>query len=601
VKLSKVLYTTLIIFLFSLTFLGKPAITQEANPNINWISSSFDDHSTSFNPQNAVNKDNAGELEQNWITSLAQENIMFGNETVRTASNPLIVNGIIYIVDRLQILLAMKASDNTILWDQQLHVSNPEKYSVVDETVHARYISYFDGSVWVIDLDCSITAYNGYNGAATVILPPELLCGNISPESKPRNTATRVISAPIFYQEDRILIASTSGLEPEDRSLSYVVGISIDTQDIVWKTSLVTAAGENLSPGWGQWSVDQEDDVIYIGTGSPIPEWNATHRNGANTYSDSIIALEASTGKIIWYYQTNPHDINGYGCNGNIILGDIEGKKTVYSACMNGYLYALDAETGDLVWYFDPPNVKRVNSENSNYVKTNTFDPNKPWLNYPSTDSVVQCPGVFGAVSFNIALGYNTIYMTTFNSCSEINVAPVSSIGETGVIDTSLLYESVGPINSTLYAVDASTGDVKWNIFFDNQAFRGGVTVSGDLIYLPSPAGFLYAFNAENGSQVWERQFGALGIFYPPIIGTDPFGNWTLIQIVAGTPLIHAIGQYSGYMFSFSPPAGAIDTSVTEPETTETDYNLITIYSAIAVAIILLISSTLFYLRRRRS
>jgi outer membrane protein assembly factor BamB len=470
---------------------------------------------------------------------------------------------------------------------------------VIDANTHARYLNYFDNTVWVIDLDCSITGFHAYNGNPVVEIPPQVLCGDISPESKPRDITTRIISAPIFYEEDRIIIASTSGLAPEDRSLSYVVGISLDTQDIVWKTSLVTSPGEILSPGWGQWSIDQEEGIIYIGTGPPSPEWNATHRNGENKYGNSIIALQASTGEIIWNYQTNPHDINNYGCTGNVILGDIEGKKTVYSACMNGYVYALDAETGNLVWYFNPPNVKRLNSENADFVKTNTYDPNKPWLNYPSTDPVVQCPGVFGAVSFNIAMGYNTIYVNTFNSCSKIDVSPVTSMGETGITDKSLLYESVGPVNSTLYAIDAITGDVKWSQYFDEIAMKGGITVSGGLVYIPSPAGNLHVFDAATGLNLWEKNFGALGVFYPPIIGADAYGNWSVIQIVAGSPLLHGLGEYSGYLFSFGPPTGLIDIAIMVTETTETNFTMIATYSAIAVAIVLLVGTIIIYVRRR--
>ena len=598
-KLLKLSYTVLVISLFSFIFLVNSAITQDANKNLSWTSPSFDDHSTSFNPQNAFNADIIEYLEQKWMTTLSQELVFYGNETIHGTSNPLLVNGLIYMVDRSQILVALKADDDSVVWTQQLSVSNPLKYSVIDAGTDVRYITYFDNTVWVLDLDCSITGFNAYNGNPIIEIPPQVLCGDVSPESKPRDIVIRVISAPIFYEEDRIIIASTSGLAPKDRSLSYVVGINLDTQDIVWKTSLVTSPGEILSPGWGQWSIDQEEGIIYIGTGSPSPEWNATYRNGENKYGNSIIALRASTGEIIWNYQTNPHDINNYGCTGNIILGNIEGKKTVYSACMNGYVYALDADTGNLVWYFNPPNIKRLNSENADFVKTNTYDPNKPWLNYPSTDPVVQCPGVFGAVSFNIAMGYDTIYVSTFNSCSEISVSPVTSMGETGITNKSLIYENVGPVNSTLYAIDAITGDVKWSHYFDDLAIRGGITVSGGLVYLPSPKGSVYAFDANSGLNVYTKSFGTLGVFYPPIIGADAYGNWSLIQLVAGTPILHGLGELSGYLFSLAPPSGLIDTATVVTETTDTGLSMIITYSAIAVAIVLLVAIMIVYYRRR--
>jgi alcohol dehydrogenase (cytochrome c) len=349
----------------------------------------------------------------------------------------------------------------------------------------------------------------------------------------------------------------------------------------------------------GPWPIDQDKGVVYIGTASPIPEWNATTRPGANRFSDSIIAVDASTGQILWDYQTTPHDLNGYGCTNNPVLGEINGKQTIFAACRNGYLYALDATTGDLVWYYDPPAVRRVNSGNADYVKTGTYESDKPWLNYPSTDPALQCPGVFGAVSSNIALAYDTIYVSTFNRCSRIDVAPVLAIGDSGVPSVSDLETPVGPVNSTLYAIDASTGRVKWSHFFDGFALKGGLTVSGGVLYLPSPDGNLLALDASTGAEVWRRPFGALGLAIPPLVGATAHGNWTLIQVVAGTPLLDFdVEQYSGYLFMFTVPQSVITTtSEAPPPAAIPDF---AIYIVIGAAIILLVAAMIFYLRRRR-
>lgn len=590
------IFITLIIFLLSFIFLVQPVLTQENN-NLNWPLPNFDDKSTSFNPQNDLNKNNVATLHQQWMTALSQDHVILGNETTRTSSPPLLVNGVIYFIDRAQLLFAIKANDNSILWTTPLSVSNTQRYGLEDENVHMRSLSFFKETVWLIDLDCSIVGYNAYNGELITSIPPDTLCGEIPAESTPRENAIRVISTPILYEKENIIIASPSGFATTDRSLSYVLGINLETKNIEWKTSL----GENVAPGSGQWAIDQEDGVIYIGTGSPLPEWNAINRPGANTYSDSIIALDASNGNIIWQYQTTPHDINGYGCTGNTVLGEIDGKKAIYAACKNGYLYALDAESGDLIWYFNPLSVIRLNSDNAEFTETNTFDPDKPWINYPSTENVVQCPGVFGAVSFNIALGYDTIYMSAFNRCSELSVVPDTNVGDTGVTNINTLYEPVGPMNTTLYAIDASNGGIKWSKFFDEVAIMGGITVSGGLVYLPSPSGLVYAFDSETGSEIWRQSFGALGIFFPPIIGATANGTWSLIQIVAGTPLLHSLGEYSGYLFAFVPSSDSIDNAIKEPTTTDIDYNLIITYSSIAIAIILLTVSTLFYYRRKKT
>ena len=593
-------FFTLMICLLLLVSVVPPAFMQQSLTGFNWYHPGYDDSVSYFNPQNALNKDNVIHLEQDWMFPLNSEAKVHGNETSRTTSHPLMANGIVYIIDRFQLLMGLDSQEARIHWASQLSTPEPTSFGLEYYDVHSRHLNYFDGGIWVIDLDCSIKGYGATNGALLNEIPPNVLCGGIPAEAIPRETMFRSISSPVFYEKERIIIAAPSGFETMGGTLSYIMGISVDTGQTVWKTSLTESAQENLVLGMGPWPIDQDKGIVYIGTGSPTPEWNATRRPGANLYSNSIIALDTSTGEILWQYQTIPHDLNGYGCTGNLVLGENDGQQMVYGACRNGYLYALDAETGDLVWYFDPPSVKRMNSENANFVVTNNYDPSKPWLNYPSTDPAVQCPGVFGAVSSNIVLAYDTVYVSTFNRCSRVEVAPVVNVGDNGVMAIKDLGTPVGPVNSTVYAVDASTGEVKWNHFFDGFALKGGLTVSGGVLYVPSPDGSLYAIDASIGSEVWKRSFGLLGSAIPTLVGANAYGNWTLIQIVAGTPVLDFdVERSTGFLFKFSIPWEFVATT-SETISPAADNLGYTIYAVVAVAIVLMIATMIFYLRKSR-
>ncbi len=585
-------FSTLLICMLLLVFLVPPASLQQSSEGFSWTRTGYDDAATYFNPQNALNKDNVVYVNQDWMSSLSNEPRIYGNETARTSSSLLMVNGLVYFIDRSQILISLDSKDARLIWSQQLTVADPNRFGLESVFVHNRLINHFDRKIWVIDLDCSLKGYGVSNGALQVNIPPTVLCGDNLGGTALHDTLHREISAPVFYEKGKIIVVAPSGFETKNRASAYILGISLDTQQVVWKTSLTENPQENLALGIGPWAVDQDKGVVYVGTGSPIPEWNATTRLGANRYSDSIIALDATTGKILWNFQATTHDLNGYGCTGNTVLGEREGKKVVYAACRNGYLYALDAENGQPVWTFDPPAVKRLNTGNT--------DPNKNWLNYPSKDAAIQCPGVYGAVSSNIVLAYGNIYISTFNQCSKVQVAPVSNIGDVGVTNITTLSEPVGPVNSTLYSVDATTGKAKWSIpFIDNTALKGGLTVSGGLLYLPSPDGHLYAYDAASGSQVWSRTFGTLGLAIPPVIGATAYGNWTLIQIVAGTPsLDFSVEQYSGFLFMFILPQHLVATAPTTPESNSIPD--IIIYAVVAAAIVLLITAMFLILRRRR-
>ena len=121
---------------------------------------------------------------------------------------------------------------------------------------------------------------------------------------------------------------------------------------------------------------------------------------------------------------------------------------------------------------------------------------------------------------------------------------------------------------------------MKWSHFFDGIDLSVGITVSGDLIYQHTPDGSLHIFDAETGSPVLTKSFGNLGILYPPIMGADVYGNWSLVQIVAGTPFLYSFVQYSGYLFSLSPDTNTINSIIIGLSTYPNNYNLIAIYIA---------------------
>src|SRR5207245_5301913 len=101
----------------------------------------------------------------------------------------------------------------------------------------------------------------------------------------------------------------------------------------------------------------------------------------------------------------------------------------------NGYVYALDASSGGLIWWFNPPSIKRVSTENANYVSTGKYDPLQPWINYPSNKTFLQCPGLNGGIESDAAYAYDKIYVASYNFCITGQVQSVdnSSNNNTGI------------------------------------------------------------------------------------------------------------------------------------------------------------------------
>jgi alcohol dehydrogenase (cytochrome c) len=95
---------------------------------------------------------------------------------------------------------------------------------------------------------------------------------------------------------------------------------------------------------------DPELDLLYWGTGNPKPDYDASVRAGDNLYSNSVVALQGATGKLVWYFQFTPGDDHDWDSNQVPVLVDLPGEagpqKLLLLANRNGFFYALDRRTG---------------------------------------------------------------------------------------------------------------------------------------------------------------------------------------------------------------------------------------------------------------
>ncbi len=118
-----------------------------------------------------------------------------------------------------------------------------------------------------------------------------------------------------------------------------------------------TWSGDSWKTGgagvWNSGAYDAETNLVFFGTGNPAPDWDGRTRLGDNLYSDSVLALDADTGKLKWHYQFTPHDEVDYDSTQVPVLADIqwEGRprKVMLWANRNGLAYVLDRTTGQFL------------------------------------------------------------------------------------------------------------------------------------------------------------------------------------------------------------------------------------------------------------
>ncbi len=360
----------------------------------------------------------------------------------------------------------------------------------------------------------------------------------------------------------------------------------------------------------GSWALDPATHIAYLTTDQASPDWNGSTRPGPNLWSDSILAIDSTTGKIVWAFQTTAHDNWDFDCSWSVMLANVnvngQMQKVVYKGCKNGLFYALDAGTGRLLWSFKPPNVvftrytQLYNPLDSGQMRT-------PWANYPSTAIYLQNPCPTGGIESDPAYdpARNLVFVATYNCPTWMKAIPVSGRGVPyGVGGSSFPTGPTQKVNTTVWALDGSTGKAVWSYFIDSLGYRGGITVSGGILYVPRQDGFLTLLNAANGGLVRSIFIGSAMITQPAIASdsngqvhivlpaSDPASSGNVL-IGAGIP-----ASSPGFLFALGLGQAAapqvITTTLTSTVTSvpgQSGVEPTLFYSAVAVAALFIIIS----------
>jgi hypothetical protein len=301
------------------------------------------------------------------------------------------------------------------------------------------------------------------------------------------------------------------------------------------------ASTGSTGAGWGgEWIVGsgQTAGLIFVGTNNKDP-YVGPCNPGPNLWSAATLALNMTTGQIVWGFQANAHDLWDYDCSWYWGMANetISGVNTevILKTCKNGYMYEINAVTGNLIWAWDPPagteapgssrcpvcymwNPLNATQMNFDYptAMTNcapTFTaacisgPQPPFLAWPS-----EIAGFEDEQAYDPAT--NMIYATSHLVPYYTGYVPVNSstytANDPGI--TTLPCSSCGTIsdNATTWGINALTGQIVWSTPIpDNQGYRGQTDVSGNLVFMTLSSGDILMLNASTGKTVRDYYIGA--------------------------------------------------------------------------------------------
>ncbi|MBK6654090.1 MAG: PQQ-dependent methanol/ethanol family dehydrogenase [Zoogloea sp.] len=503
-----------------------------------------------YSPLDKVNVKTVKNLVPVWSFS-------FGGEKQRgQESQPLIHDGKMFVTASYSRLFALDAKTGKKLWKYEHRL--PEGIMPCCDVIN-RGAALYDNLVIFATLDAQLVALNkdtgkvvwkdkiddyaaGYSATAAPLIVKGLVITGVSGgefgvqgrmEARDAKTGKMVWMRPTV--EGHMGYKWVNGEKVEN-------GIS-GTTNATWTGDLWKTGG---AATWNGATYDPDTNLVFAGTGNPAP-WNSHLRPGDNLFSSATVAIDPDTGKIVWHYQTTPHDGWDFDGVNEFVSFDYKDPKTGKvikaggKADRNGFFFVLDRTNGKPLNIF--PFVKQITWATGFDMSTgrpNYVDESRPGDPSGSADGK-KGKSVFAAPSF---LGGKNQQQIAYNPQTGLFYVPANEWGmdiwnEPVSYKRGAAYLGAGFTIKALHddyigslrAVDPTTGKIVW----ENKNFAplwGGVlTTGGNLTFYGTPEGYLKALDAKTGKEVWSFQTGS-GVVAPPVTWME--GGEQYVAVVSG-------------------------------------------------------------------
>ena len=272
-------------------------------------------------------------------------------------------------------------------------------------------------------------------------------------------------------------------------SVGYLEALDANTGKIDWRFDTVDSkdiwGNPAVNSGGGAWyppAIDIRRGILYWGVANPAPFVgtpqypNGSSRPGANLYNDSMVALSATTGKLLWYHQVFPHDLYDRDQVQAMLVPvrrSADGSRLVaVSAGKGGYVLGLNPVTGRLLW------------KTAVGIHRNG---DLPRLTGPTT----ILPGTYGGVLTPPASANGVVYAAALNAPSTLEPDQTAYFGG-----------KIGSMDGDVVAMSARTGRIAWDTRVPGDP-TGGVTIVNNLVLTATYQGAVFALNRATGAVVW--------------------------------------------------------------------------------------------------
>jgi len=464
----------------------------------NWPSYNGDYSGRRFSSLDQINTKNTASLRAQWVFHAPNSDSL--------EVTPIVVDGMM-LVTSANDAYALDAQTGRVVW----HHTRPSTEGLIDDASqhHNRGVGVWGSSIYMETDNAHLLCLDARSGH---------LRWDVAYTDGNRNYGAT--SAPLVVN-GKVLVGTSGG---DDGVRGFVSAFDAETGKLVWQFWTIPAPGEAGSESWPgdsylhgggtTWmpgTYDPELNLIYWGTSNPAPDFDGGPRPGDDLYTDCVLALDADTGKLKWYFQFTPHDLFDYDAAETPVLIDTvyQGKprKLLVEANRNGFLYVLDRTDGKFlsaVQFAEKLNWAKGIDAQGRPIRTEVM---------PTAKGTRICPSISGATNW-YSPSYNPVtnlfYFLALESCDIylLNSEKFTS-GQT--------YYSTGTKNSPgdnsqkillAYRLDSDKPVWKYPQFGSGHSSGGTMTTAGGLVFFGDDNQSFEAVDAQSGAPLWHFNTG---------------------------------------------------------------------------------------------
>ena len=574
--------------LFGLTMAIVTAMGQSGRPDTEWLSYGLTPGETRYSPLNQINTSNVNRLGLAWSYDIGPGG---GNQE----ATPLISNGILYGITNWSVVYAVDARTGQERWRWDPEVNQTAVRPKLCCGAVNRGLAIYQGKILVPVIDGRLDALDAATGKfiweTRVAFPQDDYTITMAPRIAKGKVIIGVAGADFPVRGFFAAYDANTG-QPIWKFYTVPGDPAKPFENEALKKAAATWSGEWWKTGgggsvWDAISYDPDANLLYVGTGNAGP-WAQEIRKQKpddgkdNLYTASVLAVNADTGVLKWYYQMVPGDEWDFDSAQQLLLADLtihgRTRKVLMQANKNGFYYVLDRLTGKFI--SGQPFVQVT------WAKGLDAATGRPIVNpeaYYGVDSIALLPGPAGAhnwppMSYNPNTGLVYIPATTstsFNFAVDKNFEYKPGRQNDGLIRRFGPNASTTPLKQlppppatgpkppegqrgALVAWDPVTQTQRW-IAADGGGGAGGtVTTLGNLVFHVIPDGRLVAYSADKGEKLLEIQTGLHGGMGPPV--TYELDGKQYISVAGGTGTVR---------FGIGIPPSAPSKPATSPATSD--------------------------------